>query len=272
VEVVDINGLRIAFERLGHGPPLLLLHGFVGDGPSTWRHQLDVLSDAYTVVAWDAPGAGNSSAVPASFRLPEYADCLAGFVAALDLERPSVAGLSFGGALAIELFRRHRGLVRKLVLASAYAGWAGSLPVDVVHERQRVSLELSRLPPAEFTAAMLPSMFSAAAPSDDRTAQFAASVAAFDPHGFRTMVAALAAADLREVLPEIDVPTLVLFGDQDVRAPWQIAESLWKSIPGARLVTLTGAGHISCVEDPDRFTAELRAFLDEPIPSPVRHT
>jgi pimeloyl-ACP methyl ester carboxylesterase len=84
------------------------LHGFVGNSQE-WRGQIDELSDAFTVVAWDAPGSGQSSDPPASFRMAQYADCLAGFVDALDLGRPHVIGLSFGGALALELYRRHPG-------------------------------------------------------------------------------------------------------------------------------------------------------------------
>src|SRR5437899_7194248 len=61
------SGLRIAYERAGNGPPLVLLHGFVGDGRE-WRRQVDGLSDQFTVVAWDAPGAGASSDPPESFR------------------------------------------------------------------------------------------------------------------------------------------------------------------------------------------------------------
>ena len=64
METVDLDGLRIAFHRVGDGPPLVLLHGYVGDGLSTWRRQLEGLSDEFTVVAWDAPGAGRSSDPP----------------------------------------------------------------------------------------------------------------------------------------------------------------------------------------------------------------
>jgi pimeloyl-ACP methyl ester carboxylesterase len=141
VEAVEVGGFRIAFEREGHGPPLLLLHGFVGDGVGTWRYQLEMLSDEFTVVAWDAPGAGRSSAAPQSFRLSDYADCLSGFVNELKLTHPYVAGLSFGSVMALELFRRHRGL-SKLVLASAYAGWAG-LPR---HHRRRRDQDLAARP------------------------------------------------------------------------------------------------------------------------------
>ncbi len=127
MEQIEVEGLRIAYERVGHGPPLVLLHGFVGDGRSTWQRQIDDLSDDFTVIAWDAPGAGRSSDPPESFRMSDYADCLAGFVATLGVGRPHVAGISFGGALALELYRRHTTLPATLILAGAYAGWAGSL-------------------------------------------------------------------------------------------------------------------------------------------------
>jgi pimeloyl-ACP methyl ester carboxylesterase len=262
VDAVEVGGFRIAFEREGHGPPLLLLHGFVGDGVGTWRYQLETLSDEFTVVAWDAPGAGRSSAAPESFRLSDYADCLFGFVSALKLTHPYVAGLSFGSVLALELFRRHRGLPRKLVLASAYAGWAGSFPPDVVQERLQLSLELSRLPAADFVAALLPSMFSPEAAAD-RVAAFAENAAEFDPVGFRAMAIASAEADMRDVLPYIDVPTLLLYGDRDVRAPRQVAEALLAGIPESRLVMIPGVGHINSVEAPDQFSAEVRTFLNE---------
>ncbi len=99
-EHLQVDGLRIAYQRWGDGAPLLLLHGYVGDSRATWHPQIEELSDEFTVVAWDASGAGKSSDPPASFRLPDYADCLAEFVDALGLGRPHIAGLSFGGGLA----------------------------------------------------------------------------------------------------------------------------------------------------------------------------
>lgn len=108
MERVDVDGLTIAYERAGAGPPVVLLHGYVGDGPSLWRHQIDGLSDAYTVIAWDAPGAGGSSDPPDDFGIEGYAACLIRFVEALELGSAHIVGLSFGGALAIAFQRRHR--------------------------------------------------------------------------------------------------------------------------------------------------------------------
>ena len=160
METVSVDGLRVGYERVGDGPPVVLVHGYVGDGPTTWRPQLEVLADEFTLIAWDAPGAGQSADPPEPFGMAGYADCLAGFIAALDLDRPAVVGLSFGGALAIELARRHPTTAGRLILVSAYAGWAGSLPADVTAQRLRQALVLADLSPDEFVDALLPTMFS----------------------------------------------------------------------------------------------------------------
>lgn len=57
MDTIEVDGLRIGYQRVGNGPPLVLLHGYVGDGPTTWRPQVQAFSDDFTVVAWDAPGA-----------------------------------------------------------------------------------------------------------------------------------------------------------------------------------------------------------------------
>src|SRR5829696_742238 len=144
---VEVGGLGIAYRRAGAGPALLLVHGALGDSRD-WRPQLEGLAGELTVVAWDAPGCGGSDDPPESFRLPDFADCLAAFAAAIGFERPHVLGLSFGGGLALELYRRHPGLPRSLLLASAYAGWAGSLPPEVVRERVERAEREAGLPPA----------------------------------------------------------------------------------------------------------------------------
>jgi pimeloyl-ACP methyl ester carboxylesterase len=103
-------------------------------------------------------------------------------------------------------------------------------------------------------------MFSSSV-ADDVLQGFAARIAEFHPVGLRAMARSFAAADLREVLPRINVPTLLLYGDQDVRAPVSVGENLHAAIPGSKLVIIPGVGHVSSVQAPERFTAEVRAFL-----------
>jgi pimeloyl-ACP methyl ester carboxylesterase len=258
-EQIEVEGLRIAFERAGDGPPLVLLHGALGDSRE-WRRQLDALSDDFTVVAWDAPGCGRSSDPPESFRLPDYADCLAGFVDALSLRRPHVLGLSFGGGLALELYRRHPRLPTSLVLASAYAGWAGSLPPEVVEQRLQQGLRDADLPPDQVARRFIPGLFTETAPQE-LIDEAVAMMSEFHPAGLRAMVRAFAEADLRAVLPQIDVPTLLLYGDADLRSPLAVAEDLHVKIPASTLVVMPGVGHQSNIEAAERFNAEVRSFL-----------
>jgi pimeloyl-ACP methyl ester carboxylesterase len=264
MEMTEVGGLRIAYERAGSGPPVVLLHGYVGDGRTTWRRQLDGLCDEFTVVAWDAPGAGGSADPPESFGLAGYADCLASFVGRLGLDRPHVVGLSFGGILALALMRRHRAVPATLVLASAYAGWAGSLAAEDAAERLRQALALAGLSPEEFVATLLPTMFSAATPPESVDA-FGASMLAFHPAGFPAMARA-SAEDLRDVLPSVDVPTLLVYGARDVRAPLSVAEDLHRAIAGSTLVVLPDAGHLGNIEAPEAFNRTVRSFLHERNP------
>jgi pimeloyl-ACP methyl ester carboxylesterase len=254
-----VGNLRIAYERTGTGPALLLLHGGVSDHRE-WRRQLDALSDEFTIVAWDAPGCGQSSDPPESFRLPDYADCLAGFVAALGLERLHVLGLSFGGGLALELFRRHPALLRSLTLASAYAGWAGSLPTEVIEQRLRQVLREADLPAKQWAPGWLPGLLSANAPPG-AAEELIAIMSDAHPVGMRVMARSFAEADLRDVLEHIAVPTLVLYGDADQRVPLSVAEDLHTGIPGSRLVVMPGVGHQSNMDAPDLFNHEVRTFL-----------
>lgn len=256
---VEVGGLEIAYERAGSGPPVVLAHGFVGDGRSTWGSQLDALAEEFTVVAWDAPGAGRSSDPPESFGMDDYADCFAAFLQTLRIDPAHLVGLSFGGALVLATFHRHRGLASSLVLVSGYAGWVGSLGPAEAQQRLSRSLEVSELPPDDFAAAMVPSMFSPSV-EHEFVSSFVDSVRAFRPGGFRAMARA-SFEDQSHVLPEVDVPTLLLYADHDVRAPVAVGEALHAVVRGSQLVVLRGPGHVSSVEAPDEVTRELRRFL-----------
>jgi pimeloyl-ACP methyl ester carboxylesterase len=182
MQTVEVDGLQVGYERAGRGQPVVLLHGYVGDGATTWRRQLDGPSDEFTVVAWDAPGAGWSTDPPERFGLDRYAGCLAAFIQRLELKRPCLIGLSFGGILAFALQRRHAATTGRLILASAYAGWAGSLPPDIAELRLRQALALADASPEEFVATLLPKMFSASVPAETVN-DFDASMRAFHPRG-----------------------------------------------------------------------------------------
>jgi pimeloyl-ACP methyl ester carboxylesterase len=155
---------RAAYERVGGGPPLVFVHGAAEDG-RVWRPQLAGLADEFTVVAWDESGAGRSSDVPAGFGLADYASCLAALIEALALGRAHVAGLSWGGTVAQELYRRHPWLVATLILVDTYAGWKGSLPEQEVRARVAGARQMLAAPAEEFDAT-LPGLFAGDPPAE----------------------------------------------------------------------------------------------------------
>ena len=259
MERVVVEGLEIAFERAGTGPPLVLLHGGLSDHRE-WSRQLDALSDELTVVAWDAPGTGQSADPPDGFLATDYSRVLAGFIGALGLRSPHLLGLSAGSWFAFELYRSHPHLPASLILASAYAGWAGSLPPGEAQRRlHQVLADLDR-PPDTWVGGLLPTMLSPSA-APELAEELVQIMSAFHPAGSRVMVRAFAEADYRDVLPRIDVPTLLLHGERDVRSPLPVAQALADQIPRAELVVLRGAGHMCNLEDPDGFNAAVRSFV-----------
>lgn len=259
VEHIEVSGLDIAFRRAGHGPPLVLLHGGMCDS-RVWRRQLKSLAAEYTVIAWDAPGCGGSSDPPDTYRLSDYADCLAGLIESLELGWPHVLGHSFGAGLALALHGRRPTMPRSLVLVAGYAGWAGSLPAEEVQTRLQLALRLAGELPKPVTPDSLPGLFASEAPAG-HLAELAAVMSDVRPVGTRVMACALAEADLRDLLPKITVPTLLLHGSADERAPRAVWERLHAGIPGSALVLLPGVGHEVAIEAPDAFDMAVRRFL-----------
>src|SRR3954452_24766623 len=153
---VRAAGLDVAYDRAGEGPPLILVHGAAGDARE-WRLQIAGLAEDFTVIAWDEPGAGRSSDVPADFGLAGYAAALAGLVETLGAPA-HVCGVSWGGTVTLELYRRRPELVATLVLADTYAGWKGSLPEQELRERV-AGIERMLGAPAEKLHPTVPGVF-----------------------------------------------------------------------------------------------------------------
>jgi pimeloyl-ACP methyl ester carboxylesterase len=264
VEFVGVTGIEIAFERSGHGPPLVLVHAAASDS-RMWRPQIDALAGDFTVVAWDEPGAGRSSAVPADFGCADYAGCLAALIRALELGPAHVAGLSWGGTVSLELYRRHPEVVATLVLADTYAGWKGSLPPEEVRARVDGVRAVIAAGEERFDAAT-PGLFGSK-PTAAVVSLMEAMAADVRPASLGIALEAMAETDQRDLLPEIAVPTLLVWGELDGRSPLSVARQFEDAIPGAELVVIPDAGHMPNLEQPQLFNAAVREFCRAHPPS-----
>ena len=257
MQLVRANGLEIAYERVGAGPPLVLAHGAAEDG-RIWRPQLAALADEFTVVAWDEPGAGRSSDLPADFGLTKYASCLAAVIEDVGLGPAHVAGLSWGGTVAQELYRHQPELVGTLTFVDTYAGWKGSLPEGEVSTRVAGARQMLAAPAEEFDPTF-PGLFAGDPPVEfvPLLAEIATDVR---PASLMAQLLVMAATDQRDLLARIAVPTLLVWGELDVRSPLSVARQFEQLIPHAELVVIPHSGHISNLEQPELFNAAVRAF------------
>ena len=257
MEIVRSQGLEIAYERAGLGPPLVFVHGAAEDG-RIWQPQLDDLSDEFTVVAWDEPGAGGSSDLPADFRLADYAHCLAALIEALALGAAHVAGMSWGGTVVLELYRHRPDLVATLILVDTYAGWRGSLPEEEVRARVDGAVQMLAAPANEFDPTF-PGLFAGRPPA--RFVPLLTEIAGgVRPTSLRRQLFLMADSDQRDLLPRIAAPTLLIWGEADARSPLSVAYQFEAAIPNARLVVIPEAGHLSNLERPEEFNTAVRMF------------
>ena len=187
-----------------------------------------------------------------------FADGLAALIETLDLGRAHVAGLSWGGTVALELYRRHSGLVATLIMIDAYAGWKGSLPQDEVRARVAGARQMLAAPRADFDPT-LPGLF-AGDPPAAFVPLLAAIAADVRPASLGHELAIMAETDLSDLLPHITVPTLLIWGSLDVRSPLRIARQFEEAIPETEFVVIEGAGHVSNLERPELVNDAVREF------------
>jgi 3-oxoadipate enol-lactonase len=254
-------------DDVGQGPVVVLLHAFPL-ARSMWRSQREALAARYRVLTPDLRGFGDSSGVRGTPSVEAWAADVAALLRSLSVGAPVVlGGLSMGGYVALAFVRKYPDRVRALVLADTRAE---ADTAEARANRDRTIALARSQPPSAVIEQMLPRLLGPSTQTHrPEVAEEVRRIAgAQSPDG---IVAALQALrdrpDATTLLGAITVPTLVLVGDEDALTPPAAAATLTNGIPGARLVLLDKAGHLSNLEQPDTFNAAVLSFLDGlPIP------
>ncbi|MEU5992514.1 alpha/beta fold hydrolase [Spirillospora sp. NPDC047418] len=245
--------MRIAFEVIGRGRPLVLLHGFFGDR-TTWHHggHVEALAGDHRLVLIDARGHGESDAPhdADSYRIGRQVDDVIAVLDALGVDRAAMWGASMGGTIGIHLAARHPSRLTALIAGGAHAGAVAADPVEVAQEAELFRTRGT----APFIAWLersgpLPPWF--------RTVMQAA-----DQDALAALTSALATReDITDMLAAASVPLLLLAGDQDSRLP-SIRHTA-AEVPGATLVELPNCGHLDAFLRTDLTLPVVRHFLAE---------
>ncbi|MFD4958918.1 alpha/beta fold hydrolase [Microbacterium sp. NPDC058389] len=254
---VVVDGLRIAYRRDGSGPPLVLFHGAFEDS-RIWADELRTLSPHLDVIAWDAPGCGASDDVPRGWTAADWAAVASGFVTALGLTTPAVAGLSFGSVVALLLACHHPSRVGHLVLIGGYAGWGGSLDADTLAQRLAAVRSTTIHRVDEWAEDFLDSVYPPGA-TPERRARARTLIDDWRPATTEALIAVMT-QDLRPDLPEIRTSTVVVRGTADSRSPRSASLDLCAKLPRSHFLEIADAGH-DC-SGPELDAVLLRAARD----------
>jgi YbgC/YbaW family acyl-CoA thioester hydrolase len=255
-----VNGVTLAVEVRGDGPAVVFIHGFPFDH-TIWTHQVAAL-DGWCRIAPDLRGMGQSDAPDLGYSMETYAADLAELLDLLGARQAVLVGLSMGGYVAFEFLRRWRERVRGLVLVDTRA--EADTP-EARMARDTSAATAREQGAAAFAETMLPKVLGAStltgAPA---TVERVRAMMATTP--VAGIVGALGAMrdrqDSTPLLPVLaGLPTLVLVGDEDEVTPPAQAKAMAEAIPGASLVVIRSAGHVSPLERPVETTDAVLAFL-----------
>lgn len=276
------DNVRIAYATSGKGPPLVKAANYLTHlehdwNSPVWRHWMQGLSETHRLIRYDARGSGLSDWDVKTYNMDAWVRDLEAVVAALNLDRFPLLGISQGAAVCVAYAVKHPERVTHLVLYGGYA--RGRFHRDLDRQGQLEAEALINLirvgwgqeNPAFrqlFSTMLMPDADMEQMASLNQLAQISAT-----PENASRMERSFYKIDVRDLAPKVAAPTLVLHSRQDASIPLEEGRLLASMVPGSRFVQLESRNHILVEQEPawSRFLAEIRNFLGEGVVEKVPH-
>ena len=260
MEQVRANGIDIRYTVTGSGPWVTLSHSLACN-LEMWEEEVRRLRHRFTVLAYDSRGHGGTSAPSGPYTLDMIADDVKGLYDALGIERSHWIGLSMGGVFGIHTALRYPGIFSSMVLADTSSKLSEE---GVAAFKDRIA----KVRAAGSMEAMVEPTLNRWFKDSFRQKEAALMrvvagwIRKTPVEGYLGTSAAIPTIDATRRLGEIDVPCLVLVGEDDIAMPVPMAQTLAQNLPHAELVVIPGAGHLSNLEQPRAFDRALELFYD----------
>jgi 3-oxoadipate enol-lactonase len=259
---IDANGLETHYTLEGpsNAPVVTLSHSLATD-LSMWDPQLDALRARYRVLCYDTRGHGGTAVTPGAYSLDQLAEDARALLGALGIARTHWCGLSMGGMIGQTLALRHPELFASLALcdtSSRIPAEARPLWADRIRTAETQGME----PLVEPTLARwLTAPFRER--RQDVVGQVARMIRSTPPRGYAGCCHAISALDLTDRISAIQVPTLIVVGEEDQGTPVAASKVMHERIKGSELVIIPSAAHLANLEQPEAFTRAVTGFLSK---------
>lgn len=255
-----VNDIEIAYEDVGCGPAIVLIHGYPFNR-SLWAEQVTALVDRYRVLTLDLRGHGETETSPVASTMKLMAQDISALMDELRIDRAVVGGLSMGGYVALAFYQLFPHRVEKLLLADTRAQ-ADTKEGKVTRAEQVQQILAEGM--AGIVNAMLPKLLSPETVSKrpEIVKRVREMMMHTNPEGAAAALRGMAEReDQTERLSQINVPTLIVVGKEDPITPVADSEKMHEGITGSQLVVIENASHVSNIEQPEQFNRALQEFL-----------
>ncbi len=251
---IEANGEQIYFVDEGEGPPILFIHS-LGTNNYLYRDQIAALKGRYRCIAPDCRGHGATS-YNGTFTVEEVAADHKAVLDHLGIDNCHIVGLSMGGPIALCLNARWPGLAQSLVLADSFARIRDGAD-DRIYATQEAVAYLSML---EFGSQYAGDRLMPTTPIE-KVDELAGEISKCPAKAYVDTARAIFTHDASGDLAKVKVPTLILIGDHDDATPMAESNFIGERIDGSEIRVIPDAGHLSTIDSPAAFSAELGRFL-----------
>jgi pimeloyl-ACP methyl ester carboxylesterase len=264
---LSTNGTMLYYVDVGQptGSPIVLIHGFPLSH-EMWADQIEALKNVYRVVAWDLRGQGRSEVGDGQFTLEFLVDDLIALLDHLKIKQAVLCGLSMGGYVSLRAVERNTQRVSGLVLCDTRS----EADLNETKLARGVSIRAIKRNGVEaYSETFLKGALSPTSLKEQHLVETAAKIIrqnqALGLCG--TLLALAGRTDTTSFLPKIEVPTLILVGEQDTITPPQHSRRMQSLIQNSELHIIPQAGHMTNMENPTVFNTHLLNFLRDHVPS-----
>jgi pimeloyl-ACP methyl ester carboxylesterase len=257
-----INGLSVFLEGSSKNKPIIFIHGFPYDH-TMWKEQIVALSDKYFCVAYDIRGLGESPAGDGQYTIESFVDDLEAIINNLNLNKPVICGLSMGGYISLRALERMQDKFSAAILCDTRS------EADNNEGKLKRAAGIKRINSeglAPFAKDFITNCFGEYFKQNksNELNKIIEKSSSFNPIGVKgCLLAMLSRTDTTQSLSKLNVPTLIICGEQDALTPPAVMKDMFHKIPNAEFVEIKNAGHMTPIENPEEVNKAIINFLNK---------